>query len=42
METVAGFLKELKSSLSDEAFQTFKTMLRDYKEVHDQYTYTRL
>ena len=33
METAAGFLKELKSNLSDEAFQTFKTLLKDYKEV---------
>ena len=31
--SVAGFIAEIQSSLSDEAFQTFKKALGAYKDV---------
>ena len=33
MASVAGFIAEIQSSLSDEAFQTFKKALGAYKKV---------
>ncbi|XP_064395441.1 regulator of telomere elongation helicase 1-like isoform X2 [Halichondria panicea] len=33
LETVAGYLKELKASLSNEGFENFKIILKTYKEV---------
>ena len=36
MADLAGFISELKDNLSNEAFQTFKEVLGQYKKVNRQ------
>ena len=37
IESIAGFINEIQSNLSKEAFISFKTALALYKEVHSIY-----